>query len=183
MNIYIATNKNRGWGLLSRSYLHWVKPILCKSWNTFGVLSILFLFSLPIKANNAALEKENIELSGIVIVDAYMPQVPPVSNTAAIYLKIENRLPVKVRLTNLETPAARHLMMHESAEVNGIAKMKHVRFIDIEAGNMVHFKPGGLHIMMMGLERDKIGDSFPLTLAIDGEKYEVSVKVVAQLED
>ena len=56
--------------------------------------------------------------------------------------------------------------------------MREVSSIDIPAGRTVELKPGGLHIMLMGLTQPlKDGEMFPLTLTFANEG-EVPVEVM-----
>ncbi|MDQ7049038.1 MAG: copper chaperone PCu(A)C [Enterobacterales bacterium] len=120
---------------------------------------------------------ESNESSEVLVVDAYMPEVSPVSNVAAVYLTLENHSKKSVRLSKITSPVARHIMMHKTLVSQGVSKMKHMMALDIKAGASLEFKPGGLHIMMMGLNRDKMGQSFLISLLIDGETLVVKVNV------
>lgn len=85
------------------------------------------------------------------VTGAYMPQVPSVSNTSAIYLTIQNRSNTRLELTGASTSIAKHVMFHQSIESNGVIKMKHLSEVTIDPGKSVEFLPGGMHIMLMGL--------------------------------
>jgi len=58
-----------------------------------------------------------------------------------------------------------------------VMKMREVEAIELPAGKTVELKPGGLHIMLMGLKAPlKAGSSVPLTLKFE-KAGEVSVKL------
>ena len=59
--------------------------------------------------------------------------------------------------------------IHETVEEDGVAKMNHVGRIDIPAGETVMLKPGGLHVMFMGLDGDPFveGETIPATLVFE----------------
>lgn len=141
------------------------------------VSSMLILVVQAEQSDVIAGSTNNNEASLIEIVNPYMPEVSPVSNVAAVYLRIENHSTKVIHLSQVTSPAAHHIMMHQTIEVDGVAKMKHIMSLDIEAGRSLEFKPGGLHIMMMGLVRDKISQSFPLSLLIDDKEFLITVKV------
>lgn len=72
------------------------------------------------------------------------------------------------RLTGASTPVAGMAELHRTVQENGVMKMLPVDALPIEAGKPVEFKPGGLHIMLMGLKRQlKQGDTFPITLTFE----------------
>ncbi|PZF77847.1 hypothetical protein DK847_05315 [Aestuariivirga litoralis] len=80
------------------------------------------------------------------------------------------------RLVAVSTPAARMAGLHETRQVDGVMKMAHVDAIDIPAHGMLEMKPGGYHIMLMGLTRPlKEGDEIDLTLTFE-KAGEVQVK-------
>lgn len=86
-------------------------------------------------------------------------------STAAAYVTIRNTGQSTVRLAAVTTPAARRAMIHETEMRDGIAGMRHVMSVNVAAGQTVRLKPGGRHIMLMGLAAPlKAGATFPLTL-------------------
>jgi hypothetical protein len=69
--------------------------------------------------------------------------------------------------------------MHTHSMQNGIMMMRQLEAVEIPAGGSVEFKPGGNHIMLIGLERPLVaGDRFPLTLKFEhGGMVETIVEV------
>lgn len=59
--------------------------------------------------------------------------------------------------------------LHTTEETDGIARMMHVEAIDIPAGETVTLKPGGFHVMFMGLNGDpfEVGEKIPATLVFE----------------
>jgi copper(I)-binding protein len=58
-----------------------------------------------------------------------------------------------------------------------VMKMRQVEAIEVPAGKSVELKPGGLHIMFIGLKAPlKAGDKFPLKLKFE-KAGEVTVQV------
>jgi|GEM_PF-2064139 len=100
----------------------------------------------------------------IVAAKVYMPKLPPVSRSAAIYLTLENHSDKAVTLTGVTTPAAHHAMIHQTIEEDGMAKMRHQDRLVIPAQGKLVFQPGSYHIMLMGLDRALINAPFELTL-------------------
>jgi copper(I)-binding protein len=68
-----------------------------------------------------------------------------------------------------------HTHLHE----NGVMKMRPIDGIVIPAHGMAELKPGGDHVMLMGLKAPlKMGDHFPLVLVLEkAGKIPVMVKV------
>ncbi len=72
---------------------------------------------------------------------------------SAAYLKLKNRGNETDRLLRVESDVAKAIELHESVMENDIMSMRPVNFIEIPAGGEVELKPGGLHIMLIGLNR------------------------------
>ena len=84
-------------------------------------------------------------------------------NTAA-YITITNSGNQPDRLIEVESADATTVELHNHIEENGVMKMRPVSFIEIGA-DPVEMKPGGLHIMLMGLKESFQGKKeIPLTL-------------------
>jgi copper(I)-binding protein len=59
--------------------------------------------------------------------------------------------------------------MHEMAMDGNVMRMRQVSAITLPAGKPVELKPGGLHLMLMGLKAPlKAGESVSFTLVIEG---------------
>ena len=60
--------------------------------------------------------------------------------------------------------------LHETTTDDmGVARMSHIDGLDLPAGETVTLKPGGLHIMFMGLDGDPFeeGEKIPATLTFE----------------
>jgi hypothetical protein len=52
--------------------------------------------------------------------------------------------------------------------VNGVMEMRPIEAIDVPAKSSVTLRPGGLHVMLIGLKNDlKVGDVVRLTLRFE----------------
>lgn len=74
--------------------------------------------------------------------------------------------------------------IHESVEEDGVMKMNHVGRIEIPAGETVELKPGGYHVMFMGLSEPlEEGGTIPATLVFENAgEVEVTFNVEARGE-
>lgn len=82
------------------------------------------------------------------------------------YLTIQNGTPEADTLIGVFTDAAESAEIHESyQQENGMAGMRPAGKLPIEPQSALELKPGGYHIMMMGLTRDLAeDDSIGVTL-------------------
>lgn len=110
--------------------------------------------------------------NAIELQDAHA-RVIPGSKVGAAYLRITNAGKEPDRLVAVSTTVAGSAELHTVTNDNGVMKMRPIDGITVKPGETVELKPGGMHIMLMGV-RDglKPGDTVPLTLTFDkaGEK-------------
>lgn len=99
--------------------------------------------------------------------------------TGAVFVVIANESPSADRLLTVQSPIASDAMIHRSFEQGGVMRMEHVPALPIDAGQRLEMKPGGLHIMLMGLKQPlRKGEEFPLVLGFEhGGATSLTVKV------
>jgi hypothetical protein len=66
------------------------------------------------------------------------------------------------------TSAAATVELHEVVQEGGVMKMRPLPRFEVPGGGRLEMKPGGYHIMLLGLTRDlKPGDTVNVTLTFD----------------
>lgn len=88
-------------------------------------------------------------------------------------------------VVGVESPVAGVVEIHEMRMDGNVMRMRAVSRIDLPAGKTVELKPGGYHVMLMGLKRPlKKGDVVPLKLRVEGKDKTVkTVDVRAEVRD
>jgi len=87
-----------------------------------------------------------------------------VSN-GVIFMEIINQGHGDDVLVKAESPVSRVVELHTHIHENGIMRMRPVQDITVKAQDKVVLKPGGLHVMLIGLKKPlQAGESVPLTL-------------------
>jgi hypothetical protein len=100
----------------------------------------------------------------VKVTDAWARATPGGAQTGAVYMLLEAS--GDDRLVAVSTPAAKEAQLHRMTMDNDVMKMRQVEGIDLLAGKAVTLKPGGYHIMLLGLaEPLREGQTFPLTLS------------------
>lgn len=108
------------------------------------------------------------KLGDLTITQPWARATPGAAKTGAVYLKIDNGGQQTDRLVAASTPAAAKSELHSENMDNGVAEMRQVESIDLSAHAIVELKPGGLHLMLIGLTKPlREHDSFPLTLTFE----------------
>ncbi len=115
---------------------------------------------------------------------AWIQAVPSVSNATAAYMKITNLSANPLKLTGASSPIATRVepmittrKEHSGKEVIG---MQSVAELIIPAGNSLELKPGGDHLMVMGLlAHPNEGDRVKLTVrfAPGDQKLDLEIPV------
>jgi copper(I)-binding protein len=82
------------------------------------------------------------------------------------------------RLLGGSTPAAQRFELHTMAMKGDVMEMRQVDAIELPAGKKVDLKPGGLHVMFVGLMQPlAVGSKVPVTL-----KFEKAGEVKTEFE-
>ena len=95
--------------------------------------------------------------------NAWAGATPGKAENGAAYLTIQS--PTADRLVSVSSPVAKKAELHSMSMQGAVMKMRPIDGLDVPAGQPVALKPGGEHIMLMGLNQQlHEGQSFPLTL-------------------
>jgi copper(I)-binding protein len=91
------------------------------------------------------------------------------TGTGAIFMRLVNTGGEADRLTSARSDVAEVVEIHETRMEGEVMKMQHLPDgIELPAGGQVELKPGGYHIMLIGLKRDlKEGDQVRLELEFE----------------
>jgi len=82
------------------------------------------------------------------------------------------------RLLKASTPIAKSATLHTNIKDGDVNRMRPLDGVDIPTGKTVELLPGGMHIMLEGLDHPlKDGEMFPMTLTLANEG-EVHVEVM-----
>ena len=73
------------------------------------------------------------------------------AKTGAVFLVIKNSGQGADRLIRAESTVAETVELHESYADQGMMRMRRVDGTDVPAGGTLELKPGGLHIMLIGM--------------------------------
>jgi copper(I)-binding protein len=144
--------------------------------------SILIGAALAVSLASSALAEapRTYKIGSIVIEAPWARATPAGAKVAGGYLKITNTGQQADRLTGGSLPIASDVEVHEMSMANGVARMRRLQQgLEIKPGQTVELKPGGYHLMFMGLHgalKDK--DTIKGTLVFEkAGSVEVEYKV------
>ena len=129
---------------------------------------VVFVLALSFAGLHGALAHE-FKLGDLEIDHPWSRATPPGAQVAGGYLTIVNHGSGADRLVSVTSDISAKAEVHEMAVKDGVMTMRPVAGgLEIPAGGKIELKPGGYHLMLMGLKRPaKEGESFPATLTFE----------------
>ncbi|MCA3287924.1 MAG: copper chaperone PCu(A)C [Roseomonas sp.] len=116
---------------------------------------------------SAALAHHDVTKGDLVIGHPWTRAAGANTNGAG-FMTLKNNGSAPDRLISAASPAARVVELHTHIREGDVMRMRPVADIPIPPGQTVHLRPGGLHIMLIGLtEPLRQGATVPLTLRFE----------------
>jgi periplasmic copper chaperone A len=136
-----------------------------------ALTAILMVLTVPAFAQSSSIQVEK----------PWARATPGGATTGVTYMTINNKSNVADRLNAVSSDVAKTLQIHEMKVVDGVMKMHEISGgLPVPAGGSVALKPGGYHVMLIGLNKPlKAGENFPLTLVFE-KAGKVSIEVPVQ---
>jgi len=127
-----------------------------------------------------AAQAHSFKLGAIDIGHPYARATAPGQSSGGGYLTLNNG-GANDRLLSVSAEVAKSVELHSMTMEGDVMRMRQIESIELPAGKAVELKPGGLHIMFIGLKAPlKLGDTFPLKLKFEkAGEVKVDVKVMA----
>ncbi len=91
--------------------------------------------------------------SEVVVEEPWVREPPPTSKVAGAFMVILNKGKEADTLVSVSSDIADRTEIHKTIMKNGRMSMRRVNSIVIKPGSKVEFKPGGYHIMLIGLKK------------------------------
>jgi copper(I)-binding protein len=115
----------------------------------------------------------------ITVIDPYARAMPPGQPNSGAFMTFKNSDGSDHAVVEASSPVSKVVELHTHVHDNGMMMMRRVDKIDVPANGETVLKPGGLHVMFIGLKQDlMVGQSVPVTLTFeDGSKKEIDAPV------
>lgn len=109
---------------------------------------------------------------------AFARATAPGQPNSAVFMQLRNRGDASA-LIAADSPAAKVVELHTHIQDQGVMRMRRIERIELPAHEDVSLAPGGLHIMLIGLEQPlQAGSQIELTLEFaDGSRQALAVPV------
>jgi hypothetical protein len=152
------------------------RSITMRNRRTLVTLGLLCVAVLLMSACAAA-------AGGVAIKDPFARASPAAAETGGAFMTIINNGKAADRLISGSSPAAKAVELHETVDENGVMKMvAHPEGWEIPAGGTLELKPGGKHIMLIGLTAPlEAGKTIQITLNFEkagAKTIEIPVKAM-----
>ncbi|EJC63297.1 copper chaperone PCu(A)C [Alcaligenes ammonioxydans] len=130
------------------------------------------LFSLA-----ALLSLPTLAQAEVTVTDPWVRATVPGQQATGAFMVLKST--DNAQLLGASSSLSKQVEVHEMAMENEVMRMRQVEKIDLPADTAVDLKPGGYHIMLLGLDKQlEVGSSVDLTLEIlnaAGQKEELKV--------
>ena len=117
--------------------------------------------------------------SNIEIENAYVRATPPGLPNSAAFMTVKNNGDKDIAIIKASSKVSKVVELHTHTNKDGVMKMYQVPKIDVNAHSETTLKPGGLHIMLIGLYNPlKVGEEISLTLEFsNGETKTITAPI------
>lgn len=110
--------------------------------------ALVALLLLPVTSALA----QNHQAGSLTIRDAWARPTAGQTPNGAAYMTITNKGQIPDRLLSVESAASAKTELHTTVAEGTVMRMRPVPSIDVGPGETVALKPGGLHVMLVGLK-------------------------------
>lgn len=134
-----------------------------------ALLGTMIAFTAACQAeNDAGKAASTTAADAIKVENPYARAVPPGQPNSASFMTLVNGSDVDHSVKSASSPVAATVELHTHTNNNGVMEMRQVPQIDVPAKGRTELKPGGLHIMLIGLKQElKVGEKAAVTLTFD----------------
>lgn len=140
-----------------------------------AILSVLSCFLVAAFGDEAF----STEQQRLAVEDAWAPPSLDGASVGTAFVTIANHGDKDLTIHSLSSPVATTVELHTHVMENGKMQMRRVEPMEIPAHGTLSMKPGGLHLMLIGLRRP-ITDSETITVTLkltDGYSQSIAFPV------
>ena len=120
--------------------------------------------------------------AGVTVSDAWVRGTVPAQKVTGAFLTLQSS--DDATLVGVSSSASESAEIHASGQSGGVMEMHEVEGVPLPRGRKVELKPGGFHVMLVGLRGAlKAGDTVALTLTIrdaQGRSSKVEVRAAVR---
>jgi copper(I)-binding protein len=134
-------------------------------WFVEAAMNFIRAFCIALAWLPVAAPAHEYQLKSLTIDHPFTRATPPGAKSGGAFFVVQNASATPDKLIGAASPAAGSAEIHQMTMDGGVMKMHVVAAVDIPSGGKLELKPGGYHVMMLGLKQPlKAGDKVPMTL-------------------
>lgn len=111
-------------------------------------------------------------LMALEVQQGFVRGLPPTQTTTAAFFRLVNPGDEAWTITAVYSEAAATVEIHEHVHEGGMMRMQQRDSLTVAPASELEFKPGGLHLMLMGLTRP-LQEGEEVTLCFENDRGEV----------
>ncbi len=121
-------------------------------------------------------------MAQVDVSDAWVRGTVPAQTASGAFMTIHAHESAK--LVGVSSPVASAELHEMKMDSNNVMRMRQVPSLDLPKMQDVQLKPGGYHVMLMGLKQQlKAGDTVPITLKFEQNGKTIEQTVKAEVRD
>ena len=110
---------------------------------------------------------QDAKIGNITVDHPWARATPGAVKNSAAFMVFDNKGAAD-KLISVTGDVAREIQIHSMITEAGVMKMREIKALDIPANGKAELKPGGFHVMLIGLKDGlKEGEKFPLKLKFE----------------
>ncbi|PLY09294.1 MAG: hypothetical protein C0626_09870 [Arcobacter sp.] len=127
----------------------------------------------------ALLSASTLFASNIEVKDSYIRATPPGLPNSAAFMTVKNNTDKTIAVLKATSDVSKVVELHTHSMKDGVMKMYQVPKIDVPANGITELKPGGFHVMLIGLHKPlKVGEEVTYTLEFsNGETITITAPI------
>ena len=119
-------------------------------------------------------------LAELVVEDGYIRKPIPGRSMSAAFMSINNTGTEDVVLKTAAIAGAKSVEIHTHSHVDGVMRMRQLYELTIETGATVVLEPGGLHLMVFGIQQLPEAPELTLCDELKCSQFPLSVRSLVQ---
>lgn len=108
-----------------------------------------------------------IYASSITVKNAYVRATPPSLPNSAAFMEVHNSSNKDISIVSASSDASKVAELHTHDMKDGIMKMYQVPKIDVKANSSTTLKPGGFHVMLLGLKTKPLKEEMNVEIILN----------------
>ncbi|MBF0621240.1 MAG: copper chaperone PCu(A)C [Magnetococcales bacterium] len=143
------------------------------------IIGLIPLFGCQTTQTDSAHQSDMVGTDKVSVHMPWARATPGHARAGAAFMVLDNPTATADRLVAAYAGVSKTVELHTHIQEGAVMRMRQVPHIDLPAGEKVELRPGGLHIMFIGLNAPlSEGERFPLTLEFSqAGKIDVEVHV------